>query len=336
MDRLPRLRPFQRFVVRHHESRWLMAATSVVAPRRLFRSFMALARREPLPWLRGRAALTLSFDCDFTKDVEAFPAVTRLLADRGLRASFAVVGLWAERHPDLHRALADAGHELLNHTWTHPDNPEIDPDRKFRHLPRAEKREELERAHEIIARTTGVECVGCRIPHFKDLFTPEIYGLLAELGYRFDSSTLMTGVPGGGRPFRAEAGIWEFPLTTCPRHPLTVLDTWHSLHADHPFYRLSHQGQAAFCALLWEAIETALETGGWVNVYLDPWDVPALADLPGVLARVAERAGELEVLVYEEILERLEGRGAPEAAREAAGTGDAPAGRGAGGPGGAR
>ncbi len=303
---LPKLSPLQRFLVKRHESRALMAATTVLAPRRLFRSFLRLYEAEPLPWLRKRAALTLSFDCDLVKDVEAYPQVLEILRREHLPASFAVVGLWVEQHPDLHKQLVDDGHEVINHTYSHPDNPEINPGRKFRHISREEKKEEVERAHEIIARELGVDCIGCRIPHFKDLFTPEIFGILAELGYRFDSSTLMTGVDGGGRPYLADNGIWEFPLTTCPKHPLTVLDTWHSLHAEHPFYTLSHKTGAEFSALLWESIEAALEFGGWINVYIDPWDLPGLEGFAEVLARVRERAGELEVLLYREILGRLE------------------------------
>ncbi|MBM4116168.1 polysaccharide deacetylase family protein [bacterium] len=303
---MPSLSRLQRFVVAHHESRPLMAATTVLAPRRLFRSFMRLTEQKPLGWLRGRGALTLSFDCDYSKDVEAYPYVVALLKRYRIRASFAVVGLWVERYPDLHKALLEDGHEIVNHTYSHPDNEEINPGRKFRLISREEKKEEVARAHEVIRQVMGVDCAGCRIPHFKDLFTPEIYGILAELGYRFDSSTLMTGSPTGGRPFRGPQGIWEFPLTTCPKHPLTVLDTWHSLHVGHPFYKWSHDTAQEFCALLWETAEAALAYGNYVNIYLDPWDLPQLAGFEALLARMAERRDELELLLYRDILERLE------------------------------
>ena len=316
--RLPRLSALQRYIVRRHDSRALMAAATILGPRQLFRSFMRLSAVEPLHWLGRRAALTLSFDCDYLKDIEAFPQVLDLLRRHQIRASFAVVGYWVERYPDLHRRLVDDGHEILNHTYSHPDNDEINPGRKFRLISRGEKKEELTRAHEIVQRVMGVECTGCRIPHFKDLFTPDIYGILREMGYRFDSSTLMTGVSGGGRPYLAKEGIWEFPLTTCPKHPLTVLDTWHSLHVGHPFYRLSHNTAREFVALVWESVAAALEFGGYVNLYLDPWDVPALDGFSDVLARVKERSDELEILLYGDILPRLE-NGAPARSRPGAG-----------------
>jgi peptidoglycan-N-acetylglucosamine deacetylase len=304
----PPLSRLQRFVVGHHESRPLMAATTLLAPRRLFASFMRLTETHPLGWLRGRGALTLSFDCDYSKDVEAFPFVIELLKRYRIPASFAVVGLWVERYPDLHKALLEDGHEIINHTYSHPDNEEINPGRKFRLISREEKKDEVARAHDVIRTVMGVDCEGCRIPHFKDLFTPEIYGILAELGYRFDSSTLMTGSASGGRPFLGAEGIWEFPLTTCPKHPLTVLDTWHSLHVNHPFYKWSHDTAREFCDLLWEAAEAAIAHGNYVNIYLDPWDLPQLEGFAALLARMAERRDELELLLYRDILARLEER----------------------------
>ncbi len=305
-----RLSALQRFVVGRHESRSLMAATTLVNPRGLFNSFMQLTREEPLAWLRGAGALTLSFDCDYSKDVEAFPYVLKSLRRHGIPASFAVVGLWVERYPDLHKALLEDGHEIINHTYSHPDNEEINPGRKFRLISREEKKEEVERAHEIITRVMGVEPRGLRIPHFKDLFTEEIYGILDELGYRFDSSTLMTGCLSGGRPYLGPRNIWEIPLTTCPKHPLTVLDTWHSLHANHPFYKLSHNTPQEFCDLVWESCESALANGNYVNIYLDPWDLPQLDGFDALLARIAERREELELLLYGEIVDRLEAPGA--------------------------
>ena len=148
MNGKPRLSAIQRYVVKHHESRPLMAATTVLWPRRLFDGFMRLTQTAPLGWLRGKGALTLSFDCDYSKDVEAFPFVLQQLRRHRIPASFAVVGVWVERYPDLHKALLDDGHEIINHTYSHPDNEEINPGRKFRLISREEKKEEVARAHE--------------------------------------------------------------------------------------------------------------------------------------------------------------------------------------------
>jgi peptidoglycan-N-acetylglucosamine deacetylase len=54
-------------------------------------------------------------------DPELTPRVLDALAASGARATFNMMGWNAARHPDLVRAVVDAGHELGNHTWTHLD-----------------------------------------------------------------------------------------------------------------------------------------------------------------------------------------------------------------------
>lgn len=69
-----------------------------------------------LPAPAGRR-VGLTFDDG--PDPEVTPCVLALLRERGLRASFFVVGERAARHPDLVRAAAAAGHRVENHTWSH-------------------------------------------------------------------------------------------------------------------------------------------------------------------------------------------------------------------------
>jgi peptidoglycan/xylan/chitin deacetylase (PgdA/CDA1 family) len=52
-------------------------------------------------------------------DPDATPRLLRLLAARNLRATFFLIGTRAAQHPDVVRAIADAGHEVGNHTWRH-------------------------------------------------------------------------------------------------------------------------------------------------------------------------------------------------------------------------
>jgi peptidoglycan/xylan/chitin deacetylase (PgdA/CDA1 family) len=44
-----------------------------------------------------------------------------ILAAEDVRAMFFLQGDWAERHPQLVTAIADAGHIIGNHTYSHPD-----------------------------------------------------------------------------------------------------------------------------------------------------------------------------------------------------------------------
>ncbi len=61
--------------------------------------------------------IALTFD-DGPTD-EATPEVLKILADRGVIATFFVNGIAVERHPDAMRAIIAAGHEVGNHTWSH-------------------------------------------------------------------------------------------------------------------------------------------------------------------------------------------------------------------------
>lgn len=68
------------------------------------------------PQAGRRIALTYD-DGPNPRHTEALMAV---LDRYGARGTFFLVGRWAEREPELVRALADAGHALGNHTWSHP------------------------------------------------------------------------------------------------------------------------------------------------------------------------------------------------------------------------
>lgn len=47
------------------------------------------------------------------------PEVLRVLAEAGVPATFYVTGTELSAHPDMGRAIVEAGHELGNHTFTH-------------------------------------------------------------------------------------------------------------------------------------------------------------------------------------------------------------------------
>jgi peptidoglycan/xylan/chitin deacetylase (PgdA/CDA1 family) len=64
---------------------------------------------------RGEIALTL----DDGPDPEVTPRVLELLARAGARASFFLIGERAVRHPQLVRAIVDAGHAVENHSLRH-------------------------------------------------------------------------------------------------------------------------------------------------------------------------------------------------------------------------
>lgn len=109
------------------------------------------------------------------------PRFAELFARHGVRATFFVVGADLEEDAEgraLLAELARAGHELANHTHTHPYD--------FARLGRAEIAAEIDRAHAAVGACAGSAPLGFRAPGYE--INAEVIELLAERGYRYDSS----------------------------------------------------------------------------------------------------------------------------------------------------
>lgn len=91
-----------------------------------------------------RVALTF----DDGPDPERTPAVLDLLAQRGVRATFFLVGERAETHPELVRRMVAEGHVVGNHSHTHAG---LFPLSSLRNT-----EEELHRTTESLTRITGL------------------------------------------------------------------------------------------------------------------------------------------------------------------------------------
>jgi len=138
-----------------------------------------------------------------------------LLAAARVRATFFVLGWAAERHPDLVREVAAAGHEIGTHGWSHTFVYRLTP---------ARFREELTRSVELLESLAGRPVIGHRAPFFS-ITRESLWALdvLRECGLRYDSSIYPVlnyrygihdaprwpyAVSNGDRPFT------EFPITT--------------------------------------------------------------------------------------------------------------------------
>lgn len=112
------------------------------------------------------------------------PRVLDFLAERRLTITFFVVGQDAaiEANQPALRAIAEAGHEIGNHSFNHEP---------WLHLyERDQIRRELAQAEEAIHTATGQRPIGFRGPGFS--CSQATLDVLAELGYEYDASTFPT------------------------------------------------------------------------------------------------------------------------------------------------
>ena len=140
--------------------------------------------------------------------------VLALFEEAGVKATFFTLGWVAERHPDLMRRIADAGHEIASHGYDHARVFTFD---------RAEFAEDIRKARAILEDTSGQKVIGYRAPSFSiDARNPWALEELAEQGYTYSSSVAPIAHDHYGWPeaprfaFRPVAGsdLIEVPVTT--------------------------------------------------------------------------------------------------------------------------
>jgi peptidoglycan-N-acetylglucosamine deacetylase len=112
---------------------------------------------------------------------KALPRFEELFAEAGVPATFFVVGRDFEQNTEAQpvlRRLAGAGHEIANHTYTHPYD--------LSQLPEQVVESEIRRAHEVLTEVVGSPPVGFRAPGYS--LSAKVHRVLARHGYRYDSS----------------------------------------------------------------------------------------------------------------------------------------------------
>ena len=63
-----------------------------------------------------------------------------ILKDKGVKATFFLVGFWAEKYPESVKAIADAGHDVGNHSDTHPHLPKMEKDKISEQIEKCNKK----------------------------------------------------------------------------------------------------------------------------------------------------------------------------------------------------
>jgi polysaccharide deacetylase family protein (PEP-CTERM system associated) len=136
----------------------------------------------------------------------------QILAERGVEATFFILGWVAERHPQLVRRVVAEGHELASHGAGHLRVDRQSPE-EFRHDVRRSKR--------VLEDVGGVPVRGYRAPTFSiGSRSKWAHTILVEEGYLYSSSVYPVkhdfyGTPEAPRtPFSPVPGMLEIPLTS--------------------------------------------------------------------------------------------------------------------------
>ena len=102
------------------------------------------ARKIPIYNVEKEEVISLSFDAAWGN--EDTQALIDILGKYKIKATFFVVGEWVDKYPESVKALSDAGHEIMNHSNTHPDMATLSLDKML---------EEIRACGEKIEKVTG-------------------------------------------------------------------------------------------------------------------------------------------------------------------------------------
>ena len=156
----------------------------------------------------------------------ALPRFEELFAEAGVHATIFVVGQELERSEQavqILRRMADSGHELANHTHTHPYD--------LNYLPEQVIDAEVRWAHDTITRLVGPEYAptGFRSPGYG--INSRVIEVLCNHGYRYDSSMFPSPLYYGAKAL-VMAG-----MTLRGRHSRAVMGDPHNLRCPPDPYR---------------------------------------------------------------------------------------------------
>jgi len=116
----------------------------------------------PSPYVitrQGKQSRQVALTFDDGPDPQYTPQVLDALAKAGVHATFFIIGANGEAHPDLLRRIVAEGHELGNHTFTHPNVSLISP---------AQLVLELSATQRLLASAVGRQSRLFRAPYAED------------------------------------------------------------------------------------------------------------------------------------------------------------------------
>ncbi|WP_336785268.1 polysaccharide deacetylase family protein [Paenibacillus sp. MMO-177] len=100
------------------------------------------------------------------------PELLEIFAEAGGKATFYMIGEQIAAHPEVARLVHEQGHEIGNHSYTHPNMTELS-DQEFE--------SELSRTEELIKQVTGTRAATMRLPYLAG--DERVHAMLEREGY---------------------------------------------------------------------------------------------------------------------------------------------------------
>ena len=134
---------------------------------------MTAAKKRELPVYNvdtQEKVLSISFDAAWGR--ANTEEILNILDRYDVKTTFFLVGFWAEKHSDLVQELVRRGHEIGNHSATHPH---------MASLTRAQMAEELRRCSDLVKSITGTPTTLFRPPYGE--YNDDVVLVSREMGY---------------------------------------------------------------------------------------------------------------------------------------------------------
>ncbi len=119
---------------------------------------------------RADHAIALTIDAAWNADKTKF--ILDTLDQYGIKATFFLCGVWVKAYPDMVKEISARGHEIGNHSWTHPHMNRISAD---------EIRKELNELDEQVTSLTGKHCTLFRAPFGE--YNDTVVSTVRDMGY---------------------------------------------------------------------------------------------------------------------------------------------------------
>lgn len=141
-------------------------------PARLAGLFAQNERLVPIYYV-DTAEKKVAFSFDASWGAERTQKILDILAEHEIKTTFFLTGFWVEDYPEYVQAIAASGHEIGNHTATHPH---------LNSLTAEEIRKELKTVEQMIRDVCGQKTVLFRPPFGE--YNNQVIATASELGYK--------------------------------------------------------------------------------------------------------------------------------------------------------